>query len=124
MVLGRARQVRGGSRAGGRSHRRRSRECSAYWLVHAYSGAALADVRRGALDEAVVRAGRALEFCDGRGYFASCGQYRPRSSVGPTRLPAVPAKRSRCSSARPQSAAYGPRPSSSFWGRPICPAIA
>jgi tetratricopeptide (TPR) repeat protein len=42
---------------------------SAYWLVHAYSGAGLADVRRGAIDEAVACAGRALELCDGRDYF-------------------------------------------------------
>jgi DNA-binding SARP family transcriptional activator/tetratricopeptide (TPR) repeat protein len=42
---------------------------SAYWLVHAHSGAALADLRREALDEAGAGAERALELCGGRDYF-------------------------------------------------------
>jgi tetratricopeptide (TPR) repeat protein len=41
--------------------------------VHAYSGAGLADLRRGASDQAILAAERALELCQGRDYFALWG---------------------------------------------------
>jgi DNA-binding SARP family transcriptional activator len=46
---------------------------SVYWLVHAYFGAGLAAVRRGAVESATGAAERAIELCKGREYPALWG---------------------------------------------------